>query len=74
MMQLFFKLHKKLYGYPCREHVRRAMYKGKAKNPLKYRVAMFYLCGYDIDEIAVYMLCTRERVKQTLTIICLGVD
>jgi hypothetical protein len=49
------------------------MYSGKAKNPLKYRIAMLYLCGYNIDEIAANVDCNRERVRQTLTIICIGV-
>jgi hypothetical protein len=74
MMHLFFKLHKKFFGYPCREHVRRAMYQGKAKNPIKYRVAMLYLCGYNIEEIATNLNYSRERIRQTLTIICLGVE
>lgn len=74
MTQIFFKFHKKFFGYPCREHVRRAMYQGKAKNPIKYRIAMFYLCGYNTEETAVFMLSTKEKVEQTLTIICLGVE
>jgi hypothetical protein len=73
-MNFLFQLHKKFFGYPCREHVRRAMYLCKAKNPLKYRIAMLYLCGYNIDEIATNIDCSRERVKQTLTIICIGVE
>jgi hypothetical protein len=50
------------------------MYQGKAKNPIKYRIAMFYLCGYNTQETAVFMLSTKEKVEQTLTIICLGVE
>lgn len=35
---------------------------------------MFYLCGYNTEETAVLMLSTKEKVEQTLTIICLGVE
>lgn len=73
-MNFLFWLHKKMYGYPCRAHVRKALHVGKAKNPLKYRVAMLYLCGYTIEETAMALALTRERVRQVLTIICIGVE
>jgi DNA-directed RNA polymerase specialized sigma24 family protein len=50
------------------------LYAGRAKNPLKYRVAMLYLCGYNIEETANAVGLSSERVRQLLTIICLGVE
>jgi hypothetical protein len=35
---------------------------------------MFYLCGYNIEETALAVGVTEERARQTLNIICLGVD
>lgn len=72
-MKLLFYIHKKLYGYPCREHVRVALVQGRANSGVKHRVAMFYLCGCTIEEIANTVGITKDRVKQLLTIICLGV-
>jgi hypothetical protein len=69
-----FWLHKKMHGYPCRAQVRKALHIGKCKNPLKYRVAMLYLCGYTVEETARVMELPLERVITTLNIICLGVN
>jgi hypothetical protein len=73
-MNFLFWLHKKIHGYPCRAHVRKALHIGRCKNPLKYRVAMLYLCGYTVEETAKVMEVPLERVRITLNIICLGVE
>ncbi len=70
MLNWLFKLHKRVYGFPCRKQVRIAIAEKKLTS-LKYRVAMLYVCGYNTKEVAESTGISEATVKETLNIICL---
>lgn len=72
-MKLFYYLHKRLYGYPSRGHVKLALQQDMANNSFKWRVGMFYVCGESVEEIAKSFAIPKERVRMTLNILVLRV-
>jgi hypothetical protein len=72
-LKLFYYIHKRLYGYPSRGHVRLALQQDLANNSFKWRIGMLYVCGESLEEIAKHFSVPRERVRMTLNILVLGV-
>ena len=72
-MKLFHTLYKRLYGYPCRGHVKLALQQDLANTSFKWRLGMLYVCGESVEEIAKHLEIPRERVRMTLNILVLGV-
>jgi hypothetical protein len=72
-MRLIHYLHKRIYGYPSRGHVRLALQQNLANNSFKWRLGMLYVCGESVEELAKHFTIPRERVRMTLNVIVLGV-
>ena len=65
--RLIFKLHRMVYGYPCKSEVRLALELELFHNyGLTYSAAMLYICGEDLDEIADWLGISRKQVIDIL--------
>jgi glucose-6-phosphate-specific signal transduction histidine kinase len=73
VIEFIFYAHKKLYGYPCRSHVRLAISQDLATESFRWRVGMLYVCGESLNSIAKHMEVSREEIRQTLVVLTLGV-
>lgn len=59
IINFIFKTHIKLFGIPCRSHVRIAIDNSHAYNS-SWMIGMLYLCREDVPAIA-ECLCTDKR-------------
>jgi hypothetical protein len=73
MKKLFFKLFIRIYGYPCRPHIRLALEQRHDYDSLLWRIGMLYVCGDSIPDISNRNECTRERVRMILAKLARGV-
>lgn len=74
MRKLFYSLHRRYYGYPCRDEVRLAIKLDLCNNSVKYRAAMFYVCGEPIGKVASLLGLSKERIKIVLNAVVRGID
>jgi hypothetical protein len=67
IINYIFKMHLKIFKFPCRMHSKYALYK-KSKVPvnLLWRCSMLYVCDLGIDEIARWLEISEEEVKNNL--------
>lgn len=62
--RLIFKLHKKIYGYPCKSEVRLAF---ETDIDIYFStICMLYICGESIKEISKSMNLDEDHVKKHL--------
>jgi hypothetical protein len=60
-----FKTHIKIFGYPCRYHIRLAIQNNLVYN-LAWRVGMLYVCQESISSIADWHSISSKEVKKLL--------
>lgn len=64
---IVFKIHRKIYGYPCRSEVRLAVeFNDLSLFGLTSVVGMLYICGQDLEGIEEWTALSRERIKEEL--------
>lgn len=65
--KIIFKIHRKIYGYPCRSEVRLAVeFNDLSLFGLTSTVGMLYICGQDLDGIQEWTSLSKEQIKEEL--------
>jgi len=73
MIKALFWAHKKIYGYPCRHHVRLALSQDLISDSFNWRIGMLYVCGEEVSSIAKHMEVSRDTIRHILIMLTLGV-
>lgn len=65
--RIIFKLHRYIYGYPCRSEVRLALdVTDTMVFGLTSTVGMLYICGEDVEGICDWVDLNSKQVKEEL--------
>lgn len=72
LINFIFKTHIKLFGIPCRAHVRIAIDNSYAYNA-PWRIGMLYVCEESPETIAEWMGTNKQEVIQVLNELVRGV-
>lgn len=63
-----FKVHRLIYGYPCRSEVRLSMEDDLFGYGLTWYVGMLYICDESISDISEWMDLSEKEVKEKLNL------
>jgi hypothetical protein len=71
--KLLFKIHRLIYGYPCRSEVRLGIEQYHLNGGLTWYIGMLYICEENFSDISLWLDISDEEIKFHLNKIAKGV-
>lgn len=72
--KFIFKLHRKLFGFPCRSEVRLALESTYCPINSAFSLGVLYICGESIESISNWNNCSTTHIKAELNKIVRGLE
>lgn len=63
MKNLYFRIFKSVFNYPCRLEIKGVLNTYHNQNELKYKIALTYVCGVDFTHICKWYNISEFDVK-----------